>query len=214
MRPKPCAGRSLTRHGAELDQIYHDLVRLRHGMARKLGFATYTPLGYRRMRRVDYGPDDVARYREQVVTHVVPLVARLLEQRRAAFGWDKLRFWDEALIDPAGNPKPAGGHDFLVTQRAHDVRWNGRPTGRLFPRDGRPAVSSICATGRASRAAGSARRSRPSACRSFSPTSPARIMTSAYSRMKWVMRFRTIAPAICRMSTICGRRWNRPRSTP
>jgi M3 family oligoendopeptidase len=102
-------------HGAELDQIYHDLVRLRHGMARKLGFATYTPLGYRRMRRVDYGPDDVARYREQVVTHVVPLVARLLEQRRARFGWDKLRFWDEALIDPAGNPRPAGGHDFLVS---------------------------------------------------------------------------------------------------
>ena len=97
-------------HGAELDRIYDDLVRLRHGMARKLGFETYTPLGYRRMRRVDYGPDDVARYREQVVTHVVPLVARLLEQRRATFGWDRLRFWDEALIDPAGNPKPAGGH--------------------------------------------------------------------------------------------------------
>jgi M3 family oligoendopeptidase len=104
------------RHGPELDQIYHDLVRLRHGMAGKLGFSNYTPLGYRRMRRVDYGPDDVARYREQVVTHVVPLVTRLLEQRRAAFGWDRLRFWDEALIDPAGNPKPAGGHDFLVAQ--------------------------------------------------------------------------------------------------
>ena len=103
-------------HGPELDQIYHDLVRLRHGMARKLGFETYTPLGYRRMRRVDYGPEDVARYREQVVTFVVPLVARLLEQRRSAFGWDKLCFWDEALIDRAGNPKPAGGHDFLVAQ--------------------------------------------------------------------------------------------------
>jgi M3 family oligoendopeptidase len=103
-------------HGAELDQIFHELVRLRHGMARKLGFSTYTPLGYRRMRRVDYGPDDVARYREQVVTHVVPLVARLLEQRRVAFGWDKVRFWDEALIDPEGNPRPAGGHDFLVAQ--------------------------------------------------------------------------------------------------
>ncbi|MSP02436.1 MAG: M3 family oligoendopeptidase [Acetobacteraceae bacterium] len=103
-------------HGTELDTIYHDLVQLRHGMARKLGFSTYTPLGYRRMRRVDYGPEDVARYREQVVTHVVPLVARLLEQRRTAHGWDKIRYWDEALIDPAGNPRPAGGHDFLVAQ--------------------------------------------------------------------------------------------------
>ncbi len=103
-------------NGPELDSLYDSLVRLRHGMARKLGFSTYTPFGYRRMRRVDYGPEDVARYREQVVTHVVPLVARLLEQRRAEHGWDKVRYWDEALIDPAGNPKPAGGHDFLVAK--------------------------------------------------------------------------------------------------
>ena len=98
----------------ELDALYDQLVKLRHGMARKLGFETFTPLGYRRLRRVDYGPDDVARYRQQVVRHVVPLVGRLLEARRADNGWDRLRFWDEALIDPAGNPKPAGDHDVLV----------------------------------------------------------------------------------------------------
>ena len=101
-------------NGAALDEIYDGLVALRHGMARKLGYETYTPLGYRRMRRVDYGPDDVARYRQQVLDHVVPLVSRLLEARRAANGWDRLRFWDEALIDPAGNPKPIGDHDTLV----------------------------------------------------------------------------------------------------
>jgi M3 family oligoendopeptidase len=99
-----------------LDELYGQLVQLRHGMARKLGFATYTKLGYRRLRRVDYGPDDVARYREQVVRHVVPLVGRLLEARRAENGWDRLRYWDEALVDPAGNPKPAG--DLLVDAAA------------------------------------------------------------------------------------------------
>ena len=101
-------------HADELDTLYDQLVKLRHAMARKLGFANYTALGYRRLRRVDYGPDDVARYREQVVRHVVPLVARLLELRRADNGWDRLHFWDEALIDPAGNPKPAGDQDTLV----------------------------------------------------------------------------------------------------
>ncbi len=103
-------------HATELDSIYADLVTARHRMATKLGYATYTPLGYKRLRRVDYGPEDVARYRDQVREHVVPLVAKLLEQRRAAFGWDRLRFWDEALIDPAGNPKPAGDPGFLVSQ--------------------------------------------------------------------------------------------------
>ena len=103
-------------HAAALDKIYDDLVRLRTTMARKLGFETYVPLGYRRMRRVDYGPEQVASFRDQVATHVVPLVARLLEQRRAAQGWDTLQSWDENLIDPAGNPKPAGDHDFMVAQ--------------------------------------------------------------------------------------------------
>ena len=103
-------------HGEELDSLYDELVRLRHGMAGTLGYASYTPLGYRRMRRVDYGPQDVARYRDEVATHVVPLVARLLEARRREHGWETLRLWDEALIDPAGNPKPAGDHDFLVAQ--------------------------------------------------------------------------------------------------
>jgi M3 family oligoendopeptidase len=101
-------------NAAELDDLYDQLVRLRQGMARKLGLQTFTPLGYRLLRRVDYGPDDVARYRQEVVRHVVPLVARLLEARRIQNGWDRLRFWDESLIDPAGNPKPIGGVDVLV----------------------------------------------------------------------------------------------------
>ena len=105
-------------HGPELDAIFDELIKLRHGMARTLGYADYTPLGYRRLRRVDYVAADVARYRDQVAEHVVPLVARLLETRRRENGWDRLRFWDEALVDPAGNPNPVGGHDVLVAQAA------------------------------------------------------------------------------------------------
>lgn len=103
-------------HGEALDGIYDELVRLRHGMARKLGYETYTPLGYRRMRRTDYDAADVARYRDEVARHVVPLVARLLERRRQAQGWDRLRFWDEALVDPRGNPGPVGDHDVLCAR--------------------------------------------------------------------------------------------------
>ena len=105
-------------HASAMDEIYDRLVKLRHGMAVKLGFSTYTPLGYRRLRRVDYGPDDVAKYRDQVVRHVVPLVGRMMEARRAENGWDRLRYWDEALVDPAGNPKPVGDHDMLLDAAA------------------------------------------------------------------------------------------------
>ena len=101
-------------HREELDSIYDSLVKLRHGMAKKLGDESFTALGYRRMRRLDYGPAEVARYRKEVLTHVVPLVDAILDRRRASNGWDSLCYWDEAFMDPAGNPKPVGDHDTLV----------------------------------------------------------------------------------------------------
>ncbi|MFT8718441.1 M3 family oligoendopeptidase, partial [Acetobacter sp.] len=69
---------------------------------------------YRRLRRVDYTPEDVARFRDEVAKHVTPLIASLLEQRRAEMGWDSVKYWDENFIDPKGNPKPAGGYDLLI----------------------------------------------------------------------------------------------------
>ena len=91
-----------------LDGVFDALVRLRHGLARDLGDADFVALGYRRMRRVGYGPDDVARFRDEIVRHVVPLVSRLMERRRTENGWDRLFAWDVPLIDPRGNPKPLG----------------------------------------------------------------------------------------------------------
>ncbi len=101
-------------HGAELDDVYGQLVKLRHGMARDLGYDDFIPLGYQRMRRTDYGPAEVAAYRDEIVAHVVPLMARLLEQRRVEHGWDRLHAWDLPLMDLAGNPKPVGTGEELT----------------------------------------------------------------------------------------------------
>jgi M3 family oligoendopeptidase len=106
------------REGDTLDGLFDELVRLRTGMARTLGDRTYVALGYRRMRRVDYGPEQVAVFRDEVVAHVVPVVSRLLEARRQEHGWDRLHSWDESLVDPLGNPKPVGDHDVLVERAA------------------------------------------------------------------------------------------------
>ncbi|MCF3946883.1 M3 family oligoendopeptidase [Acidiphilium sp. AL] len=117
-------------HGAELDEIYDRLVKLRHKMATTLGDANFIALGYRRMGRLDYGPEGVATYRREVLAHVVPLVAKLVERRRQDNGLDTLYAWDEALVDPKGNPKPDGDHDALVTKanemfEAMDARLAG-----------------------------------------------------------------------------------------
>lgn len=45
--------------GKELDEIYDELVQLRDSMGRKLGYDGYTQLGYYRMQRNCYGPEDI-----------------------------------------------------------------------------------------------------------------------------------------------------------
>jgi M3 family oligoendopeptidase len=116
-----------TRYGAErvrwqwfadnrpaLDRIYDDLVKLRHDMARQLGFEDYIGLGYKRMKRVDYSQADVERFRAEVREHLVPLAAEIRRQQAAALSVERLMFWDDAVHDPRGNPAPHGDHDWMV----------------------------------------------------------------------------------------------------
>jgi M3 family oligoendopeptidase len=119
-------------HGAELDSLYDALVRLRHAMGMKLGDAGFVPLAYRRMRRLDYGPAEVARYREEIRREVTPLVADLLERRRRAHGWERLMFWDEAFIDPEGNPGPAASGEALLDAAQGMFEAMGHGLGGFF----------------------------------------------------------------------------------
>jgi M3 family oligoendopeptidase len=106
--------------GAELDRIFDELVKLRHGMAQKLGYESFTELGYLRMHRVDYDQADVARFRASVLADVVPLVSRLRAQQRETLGVDALKAWDMGTYSAEGNPRPRGGHDWML-ERATEM---------------------------------------------------------------------------------------------
>ena len=103
-------------HAADLDRIYGDLVRERHEMARKLGFANFIGLGYKRMHRVDFDQADVERYRDQVVRYIVPIATEIMQRRAKALGLPDLAYWDEPLTSPSGNPTPKGDHDWVVAR--------------------------------------------------------------------------------------------------
>ena len=96
-----------------LDIIYDKLVKLRHNMARKLGYDNYIPLGYAAMGRTDYNHIDVASYRKQIVENVVPLMSRLHKQKKEILGLDHLYFYD-GINYKEGDPKPKGTPDALV----------------------------------------------------------------------------------------------------
>ena len=105
-----------TQHQAQLDSIYARLVELRHGMAQKLGYENYIGLGYKRMQRIDYDRADVANYRDEVVDKVVPLAQKIIAKKAQKLNLDRVNFWDEAVFDLQGNPKPQGDRDWMLKQ--------------------------------------------------------------------------------------------------
>ena len=96
-------------HGAELDEIYDELVQLRTAMGKKLGFDGYTPLGYLRMRRNCYGEAEIDSFRAAVQKYLVPLAKKLYIRQAKRQGREfPLNFADKDLSFRSGNPRPAG----------------------------------------------------------------------------------------------------------
>lgn len=102
----------------EMERIFDNLVKVRHRIARKLGFENFIELGYARMLRTDYNAADVAYYREQIRQHIVPLALRLYKQQAERLGLEQLNYYDEAMLFPKGNPQPKGQPEWIVERAA------------------------------------------------------------------------------------------------
>ena len=116
----------------KLDAQYDELVHLRDGMARKLGFSCYTDMAYLSRRRFDYTQEDAANFRRQIREIVTPAVAEIREKQRARLGVDKLRYYDEALLFPEGNADPIGDMETLVSKAQKMYREMSPETGEFF----------------------------------------------------------------------------------
>jgi len=105
-------------HRDDLDRIYDGLVRERTAAARALGYSGFTELGYRRMRRTDYGPAEVATLRDEVVREIVPLCARIVAMQARAIGVDRLMPWDVEIYDTTERLRPPAGEALTIAGQA------------------------------------------------------------------------------------------------
>jgi len=105
-------------HRDDLDRIYDDLVRERTAAARALGYGDFTELGYRRMHRTDYGADDVARLRDEVLREIVPLCARIASKQARDIGVDRLMPWDLEIYDADERLRPPVGDALTAAGQA------------------------------------------------------------------------------------------------
>jgi len=98
----------------QFDGLFDQLVKLRHQIARKLGFKNFVELGYCRMLRGDYNAQMVADYRKQIQQFIVPLVSKLRDKQVSRLKVDDLYYYDEPLYFKTGNADPKGSADWIV----------------------------------------------------------------------------------------------------
>lgn len=115
----------------KLDKQYDKLVSLRRKMGQRMD-TDYIHLAYTQQNKFDYTPQDVAAFREQVLTVVTPLVAqmRLLQARR--IGVDSIKYYDEDFLFKQGNPIPKGNQQQLLDFAAKMYHELSPETGEFF----------------------------------------------------------------------------------
>ena len=98
----------------KLEDQYGKLVKLRCGMAKKLGYPSYIDYIYLSRGRYDYTAADVEAFREAVREYITPLASEMYAAQAQRLGLEKLCWYDEALFFPEGNAVPQGTPEELV----------------------------------------------------------------------------------------------------
>lgn len=115
-------GETLATVGAELDDIYDRMVKVRTRMAKKMGFDNYVEMGDLRMMHIGYGRKEIAVFRESVLNDVVPTLTALKAELAKRFGIDGVHIYDNDNYIAGGNIDPVGTADdlFKAAQKMYD----------------------------------------------------------------------------------------------
>jgi len=116
----------------QFDRIYDDMVKIRHDMAKKLGYENFVQLGYDRFGRTDYNSSDVKTYRDQIYADIVPLVAELTTRKAKRLGIKDPKSYDLQLSFLSGNPTPKGDRAWQVERAKKMYDEMSKETSEFF----------------------------------------------------------------------------------
>ena len=116
----------------EIDEIFDKLVKNRTKQAKELGYDNYVELGYNRMSRNAYRRAEVENFRKQVKESFVPFVCEIQEIRRKQIGVDALKYYDNEVFYPNGNPAPIGTPEEILKSGQEMYRELSPETAEFF----------------------------------------------------------------------------------
>ncbi len=117
---------------SEFDNLYDEMVKVRHQMAIKMKCENFVELGYNWMKRIDYDEKMIDNFRKQIVDEIVPLIKKLREKQRIRLGYDELKLSDLRFHFYEGNPKPKGEPLVILDNAAKMYADLSKETGEFF----------------------------------------------------------------------------------
>ncbi|MFI3164308.1 MAG: M3 family oligoendopeptidase [Bacillota bacterium] len=100
-------GCEFEKHAEFFDNIFDGLVKVRDKMAKKMGYSSFTEMGYYQMERVDYNREMVETFRKNVEEFIVPAVCSVkdLVSKRLGIAKGDFKFYDnESYFEVAPDP--------------------------------------------------------------------------------------------------------------
>ena len=110
-------GKGLAEHREALDGIFDRMVHVRDRMAKKMGYRNFVELGYYRMGRLCYNQEMVEQFRKNILEDIVPVVSRLRTENAERLGISDYHLYDDGVIIPGGDPKPADKDEIFRAAR-------------------------------------------------------------------------------------------------
>ncbi|MGB0930748.1 MAG: M3 family oligoendopeptidase [Chitinophagales bacterium] len=84
----------IERNASAIEDIFQKVLEARQNMTEQLGYENFMFLGYKNVRKYDYGPKETQGFRAQVLQYVTPLSTQLAEQKRKRLGYEQLYHYD------------------------------------------------------------------------------------------------------------------------
>ena len=78
----------------ELSEIFDELIKIRHKIAKNAGFDSYTNYMFKAMHRFDYTVEDCLTFHNSIEKVCMPIVREINEKRRSSFNLEILSPWD------------------------------------------------------------------------------------------------------------------------
>jgi len=87
----------------ELDNIFDELVELRHQIALNAGFENFRDFAFEALGRFDYTPEDCLQFHESIKEVVIPVIDKIYNKRKQDLGFDSLKPYDLG-VDTTNKP--------------------------------------------------------------------------------------------------------------